>query len=279
MNLLNRLQDPVRSLQTRDVVITGPPRAGKTFVSLLLNKLPDTIVLNEPMWKEHFRDRGAVLSEVGLAFRDMRASLIQKGVARAKSADEQAVALGRVGDRKRFLVRFDKPLSNGFLLAIEHSAGFTAVLPDLMKQYPCYAIIRNPLVLLACWSRHKAPISEGYSPTVDRFDRGLSETLSNIPDLLDRQILILSWFFEKYLSLPKESVLMYEDIVASGGRALDVISPAASVLDEPLETRNQAELHGWRGLKEASQKLLVSEGTFWKFYSRESVTELVEMEA
>jgi hypothetical protein len=258
------------------VVITGPPRAGKTFASLLLNKLADTVVLNEPMWKEHFRDSGAVLSETGLTFRDMRASLSKKGVARAKSADDQAVALGRVGDKKRFFVRFDKPLSDGFLLAIEHSAGFTAVLPDLMKQYPCYAIIRHPLVLLACWSRHKSPVSRGFSPIAEALDESLRRALAATPGTLDRQIYLLSWWFEKCLCLPKESIMTYEDIVASGGKALKVITPAALCLEEPLVSENALALEGWKEAGEAGRRLLAAEGAFWRFYTRESVETLME---
>jgi hypothetical protein len=38
------------------VLITGTPRSGTTLVCHLLNQLPDTVALNEPMQPRHFND-------------------------------------------------------------------------------------------------------------------------------------------------------------------------------------------------------------------------------
>jgi hypothetical protein len=93
---------------------------------------------------------------------------------------------------------------------------------------------------------------------------------------LERRLYLLSWQFERFgEELPEGNVIRYEDIVASGGRALSVITPAAEELDEPLESKNLNPLYDRDQMLKFGEALLASDGAYWFFYSRESVKELL----
>jgi hypothetical protein len=107
----------------RNVLITGMPRSGTTLVCSLLNKLPETVALHEPMnvWEfAECRDAGAVgdlienfcaetrksLREHGFAISNMWAekfpimSLIIRSIARER--DCAALSMGRWLSTNRF---------------------------------------------------------------------------------------------------------------------------------------------------------------------------------
>jgi hypothetical protein len=82
--------------------------------------------------------------------------------------------------------------------------------------------------------------------------------------------------FERYQrELASEHIIRYEDIVASGGKALEVIVPAARELDEPLESQNLNPLYSHDEVLPYGERLLQSDGAYWNFYSRESVEEIL----
>jgi hypothetical protein len=110
----------------------------------------------------------------------------------------------------------------------------------------------------------------------ERLDDALRAETSALPAVLDRRIHFLRWFFKKYHELPPERILRYEDIVASGGKALKVITPAALRLEESLVSENALALEGWKGAGEAGRRLLAADGAFWRFYTRKSVETLME---
>jgi len=69
--------------------------------------------------------------------------------------------------------------------------------------------------------------------------------------------------------------IRYEDLVATGGRALAAVVPAAGGLDELLSERNANELYDREDVAWVGKRLLASEGAYWRFYSRESVEDLL----
>jgi len=67
-------------------------------------------------------------------------------------------------------------------------------------------------------------------------------------------------------------IVRYEDVITSGGAALASITPKARTLDVQLENKNRSyDVATMRGLGE---RLVASEGAYWRFYSRSSVAEL-----
>jgi len=276
-------------LHEHDIVLTGLPRSGTTLACHLLNKVPDTVALHEPI-RGLFRrlsDHDEIRVEVERFFAMSRESIVNHGVAISKHRGGE-VPDNPVGDqhseaglRQRAVANgemaIDKELGPSFLLAVKHPVAFTALLGTLVGHFPCYAMIRNPLSVLASWNSVDMPVQRGHAPVAEHLDARLKETLAGIKDRLDRQVALLSWFCDRYATvLPPSAVVRYEDIVASGGRALRTITPRAEALREPLESRNANPAYDRRVMRRIGERLLRSDGAFWHFYTRDSVERLLQ---
>jgi hypothetical protein len=111
----------------------------------------------------------------------------------------------------------------------------------------------------------------------EMFDPVLREALAAEPDRVDRQLTILRWYFSSYASLlPRQNVLRYEDLVASGGRALAVIDPAAAMLREPLASRNTSDLYDAGLVRELSDRLLADDSISAGLYPPTAIEALRE---
>ena len=260
----------------RTVLITGVPRGGTTLACELLNLVPDTVALDEPL------DPGSMptLSEdVPRAVRefceDMRRSLLEDGKAISRHVG------GRVDGRKLSEAPRDSPrvwlaehgsisvtksLSKDFLLAIKHPAMFTACLGPLARHFPVYAVVRHPFAVLASWQTVPFPYRYGRMPGAERYDGDLQRRLWATEDRVDRQLLLLDWLFARYEQLPEGNVVRYEDIVSSGGSALAAVNEAARALNRPLVNRNRS--YDPAQARELAERLLASGGAYWRFYPR-----------
>lgn len=271
-----------------DIIFTGIARSGTTLSCALLNLLPQCVALHEPMrpsdlvgvpYPREYLDR------VGAFFADQRATLLGAGTAVSKARDGgvpdnpfgSAPAAGglRASTVKNQEVRFEKRLEPGFRLVVKHPNIFTATLEALLTRHPCYAIVRNPLAVLLSWHSIQAPVNEGRLPYGEAFDDRLRSDLAAEPDRLSRQVIILRWYYSRYATfLPPDHVIRYEDLVASGGRALSVIDPAAGALDEPLESRNTSRLYDAGVVRAFADRLLGDDSVYGAFYDRSDVERL-----
>ncbi|MEM4256649.1 MAG: hypothetical protein QW746_04975, partial [Thermoplasmata archaeon] len=263
----------------------GLPRSGTTLTCHLLNKLPDTVALHEPMkvWEfPKLKNHDAIINEIKLFFEEMRQLIRTRKIALSKQADgkvpdnpfpDKYSSSGlRCGKVSVGMISVKKELSLDFLLIIKHPAAFTALLETLIKHFPCYAVIRNPLAILTSWNSIAAPIQNGYAPAAENLDIDLKHALAGIKDKIGRQLYLLSWFFEKYLHLlSNDNILRYEDIVSSGGKALHVITPHALLLDEKLKNKNKNVIYDPDKMRVLGERLLYSKGAYWEFYSKESI--------
>ena len=267
-------------------LITGLPRSGTTLVCHLLNKLPNTVALHEPLDTTMFKDAGKneILATLNAAFAAQREQILTQGTAKSKSSD------GRVpsnhltdiwinGSRKRLLdgmlIKVDNIVDHNFKLFIKHPAVFTALLPLLSEHYPCYAIVRNPLSVLLSWRTASMAVSRGRAPAAEMADPDLSHRLNSVKEILDRQLILLDYFFHRYATSSRAKVLHYEDIIATSGKTLSILTDSARNLNEPLVSRNLHEVSDDANKRAIAFKLLESENACWAFYSREDVIRLM----
>ncbi len=288
-----------------DVVVTGLPRAGTTLSMELLNRAPDTVALDEPMdgtaWngpkargprilrrRPSSFDEGWFVEKVTGFFAETRASLLEGRGAVSTNVDGQVLGAKFADDKtetglrrritQRTVIEVDKPLSQDFTLAVKHNAGFTAALPLLISTYKTFAIVRNPLSTLASWQTVPVPIQQGRVHRAEQVDAKLRSTLDATTDVLDRQFILLEWFFAHYTGLlPREAVIRYEDVIASRGSALSAISAPASALDEPIESRNTASLYDDALMRRMADRLLTNEGSWRTFYSDDDIRSVVKV--
>ena len=274
----------------RNIVLTGPGRSGTTLTCHLLNKLPDTVALAEPILPGKFEDLmpdvEAVRDGIERFYRRMRRMARTRGVVLSKHVggvvpDNTKAVVDGVRQRatQRGEIPVGKELAPGFYLAIKQPGLFTALLPTLIERFPCYAIVRNPLAKMASEmslpirrdSRSKPPAGRRYNPAHPAV---LNKEAGG--DYISSRLAGLDYQFGRYAEyLPPENIIRYENIVLSGGKALEVIVPSASLLDEPLRSRNLNPLYDRDEMLRVGERLLGSEGAYWRFYSRESVEKLL----
>lgn len=271
-----------------NVILTGIARSGTTLACTLLNRLPDTVALHEPMSPRILMGRSVpqgVNDAVSAFFAAQRRSLFDRREAASRTIEGRipddpyaadpgpnGLRSSRVDER---VVRFDKPLSTEFHLIIKHPSCFTALLGTLKQRFPCHAVIRNPLAILLSWQTTEANWNDGRQPAAEAFDEDLRRRLDAEPDRLGRQLVMLSWSFGQYARhLPTERVIRYEDLVATGGRALAGVAPAADGLSESLHSRNTNPLYGEIAIESLLERLLDFPGPQWDFYARDAVRDL-----
>ncbi|MDW8169324.1 MAG: hypothetical protein RML74_12705 [Acidobacteriota bacterium] len=279
----------------RDILLTGVPRSGTTLACWLLNQLPNVLALVEPGMGVRFfvgmmrGDANGMCRSVRRFFEKTRRDISLLGCAPSLhirgGIPANVMEEYRWGKLRRRVathgkIRIEKPLPPEFWLVVKHPGTFTAPLERLARDFPTYAIIRNPLAVLASWNSVSLPVNRGYAPMAELFDSSLRRALARIRDRWERQLYLLGWFFEKYWRvLPERAVLRYEDIIATGGRALRAIVPEAAELNVPLQNRNASSLYDASLMRALGERLLKTDGPYWHFYSRESVERLmVEVE-
>jgi hypothetical protein len=276
-------------MSSHDVLMTGTPRSGTTLSCHLLNKLPDVVALHEPMRVKRFAAAGSheAISDIIASFcQGQRSSILEYGRAISKheagsvpdnpfGSARSARGLRQKVVRKGEIV-VDKPLGPAFTLVVKHISAFTAVLGEIVKRFPVYAVVRNPLANLASWNSIEFPLQAGRVPAAEWLDDRLKARLDALNDPLDRQILLLDWFHGQYRRhLPESSILRYETIIETGGKTLAVVLPQAAALNEPLESRNTNRLYDRAKVERMGQQLLASDGAYWETYTKESVERLL----
>ena len=170
-------------------------------------------------------------------FRRARRNLESKGVVFSKhvSGTLSGATFGTPnaeGVRKPVLqkgeIAVDKELGPDFFLFIKHPALFTALLSTRVRRLPCYALVRNPLSVLASRSSLGRDGPAGILPKVLRmYDEELKREIACMTgDIIEARLRTLSWACERYgRYLPKDNIPRYEDIAGSRGKALPPSSP------------------------------------------------------
>ena len=159
-----------------------------------------------------------------------------------------------------------KPPASEFDLLIKHNALFAALLPVLTKSFDCFALVRNPVAVLASWQTVDLPVNRGYIPAGERYDTELRFTLANETDTLRRQVAIVNWFFASFgKNLDSEKIFRYEDLVDSDGMTLLRLVGGGLATPVTLENRNGNPLYG-RGAVDTILAALVEAGGAWSEY-------------
>jgi hypothetical protein len=273
-------------MTNNNILITGTPRSGTTMTCHLLNMVPDTVALHEPMQTGKLKNGDDPVVAVERFCEEQRLSILERGLAISKQvggavpANPVGTSRTESGLRKRVVkkgeISVDKELSPDFTLAIKHCGSFTATLDRLVTRFPVYAIVRNPLSMLASWSTVEFAVQRGHVPVAEGLDPGLKRTLASVDDVLDRQIHVLIWFHERiHRYLPDEAIIRYESIIETGGKALAIVRPGAASLDEPLQSQNTSNLYDHERMLQIGERLLKTEGAHWESYSKESVERLL----
>lgn len=262
-------------------LLTGIPRSGSSLACRLAGELPDFVALSEPMARAEFAGLATpteALATIMRFDRLTRGRIATRRRARTvhvdgRLADNVVDAEAVDGLRRRQAaqaeVDIDKPLSEGFALLIKHNALFAALLPQLVPSFRCVGLVRNPLAVLASWQTVDLPVNRGRIPAGEQFDPGLRACLDQDPDTLARQLTVLNWFFAQYGDgLAAGQILRYEELVASGGKALFRMLGHPHAAPVPLASRNDHAVYRDADIHRLLEALLDRSGAWTRFYSR-----------
>ncbi len=267
------------------VILTGLPRAGTTLTCKLLSEQENIIGLNEPIAWRGLRTYQEGLERLNDRLGRFRHTLLTEGKAPVRGKD------GKITDnhfertegaRKRVIRRaevyFDKPLTADFKLFVKHNSVFTQLLPDLMKTYPCYAIIRNPLAVLGSWSTVTIPVSRGTMRHLDVLNPKMQQQLDQMDDLLERQLFLLDFYFMRYAELEPDQVVRYESVIDTQGKVLEGMIGQPYVAHTILESKNVGKVYNRDQMLKMGEALLKSKDHHcWSFYQKEEVEQLYQL--
>ena len=270
-------------------LLTGIPRSGSSLACRLAGQLPDFVALSEPMPRTEFA--GLTTPCEALATIERFEKRTRGRIARRRRAPSVHVD-GRLADnvvdadavgglRRRRLAQaeidIDKPLSEGFSLLIKHNALFAALLPQVVPSFRCIGLVRNPLAVLASWQTVDLPINRGRIPAGEQFDPDLRAALDRDADTLARQLTVINWFFARYGDeLAAGGILRYEELVASGGKALFRMLGHANAERVPLTSRNDHAVYRNTDIDRLLGALRDNGGAWTRFYSRTDCDALAE---
>jgi hypothetical protein len=270
----------------KNALITGFHRSGTTLICHLLNKLNNIVALDEPLNISAFRmaSPNEVRVVLDQFFSAQRSLISDSHIATSKSQAGRVPPnqLGDLcGDNGRISVidgtyiNVVNVTSFDFDIYVKHPAVFTALLPILENYFPCYVSIRNPLAILLSWRATPFNVSKGRAPAAEMVDRDLSRRLELESDILERQLILIDFFFSRYHRSSAAKILRYEDVVSTGGRALTLLDPRAECLSEPLRSRNHLYISRDSEAIKVADKLLKADNSCWNFYTRDEVAELI----
>lgn len=267
----------------RNIILTGIPRSGTTLACKILGEVENQIALNEPIAGKFFKTGLAGEKVIDNAFSNYRTTLWKKGIApvRAKNGTiiDNAYSEGK-GKREKQLqridMRFNKKLNSDFTLILKHCSEFSLILPDLQKKYESFAIVRNPLAVLASWRSVDVPVSRGKVAKSQILNPQFYDKIENLKTLEDKQFFILDWYFSCYDILPPSNVIPYEKMIETNGEVLSVISKKAIQSKVELQNKNNNDLYDKNFMEVCLKILLERDGSYLKYYSKEEITELAE---
>ena len=268
----------------RDWLLTGIPRAGTSLCCRLAGKLANTVALSEPLTGETFADTEEAAEagrRISRFMSQTRRRILAEG--RAESVhvqgrlDDDMVATAtsdgalRRTRTQRGDIRIDKPVTPDFMLLVKHNALFAALLPCLTPRFACIGLVRNPLAALASWQTVDLPVNRGRIPAGEQFDANLRTALDDQSDALQRQLIVLNWFFRQYEQhLPPDRIVRYEDVVRTDGAVLfrALGHQPSEPLGEVLASRNTNAAYD-RNAERLRTALRRDDGAWRRFYTLE----------
>lgn len=236
-----------------DLIVTGIPRGGTTLAAALIDSLPDTVCLNEPLWHnaKAAADAKGFAGFIARDFTALRARLL-KGESvsdrRGKGGEATTNYFRVEGGRMQHsfdIVPFSRAgLTPDFTLAIKHNGPYLAVLPELiaLERFSITAIIRHPVPVIHSWRSLQLPISEGKMPNAAPYWPELAAAIAAPMDLLAKQVRLYDlmcarlWECREHLRL-----IPYEALIQTPG-LLGPVDASRVQPQKPVPEAAQAEI-------------------------------------
>lgn len=270
-----------------NIILTGIPRSGTTLSCRLLNQVENVLALVEPLDMTQFKActlKASRLDFVENYFESVRRAINENNFIDLPNFDEAstntfAVSTSGMRDtliKGRCLQKINRAFTSSFSLIIKHPNAFTALLNELKEQWRCYALIRNPLAVIASWSSLNHPLCDGHAPMAEHYDSDLQRMLASIVCKEQRQLILLNWYFEKFLTeLDLENIFQYEKIVQTNGNCLSQQILGVDVNAGNLTSKNANPIYNLDDMRRFADLLIKDAGAWRSFYSETDIGTLL----
>lgn len=268
----------------QDFLITGIPRSGTTLLLHLLDKYSCGLVITEPTWFKSLRKDSNDIPELFLHLLKSKIKEIRKKI-KNNTPVEVLVDSRNNKTPQNFFIRNENannPNIRNIKLYIERiipqeyskrpiyikaNTYFTALLNEIIKSddYSISAIIRHPLAVLKSWRSLDIPVSQGKLKIAELFSNQIKK-ISQIDDLLVRQVKILDWFYQQYYLFEKHiNIIKYEKFIQNPHANIRFFSEVPSNFSEELFSMNNSNFYD-HNETEVLVNALLTHGHFYSYF-------------
>lgn len=215
-----------------EVLITGIPRSGTSYLCRLLHSLQDCVVINEPVPVHAPLIKDYYPWDVAIYYRNMRRDILEGLPIENKVQAGQVIEDTRIIDqRSHYHPQVTCP---DFLLATKNTLAYLARIPHLRRVMPTalqVACVRHPLDTVASWKSsfphlqraqvQQFPVGHPTDPLLSRWQQQrLAEIETNTCEAVKRALL---WrYLAEYVLMNESGMLLirYEDLVTEPAQLL-----------------------------------------------------------
>ena len=224
-----------------DLIFTGIPRSGTSYLCALLHKVNNCVAINEPYKMSFYLADSALPSKV-LDFH----SITRADILNQKPIKNKLLA-GKLIEDTAIIEQFEYYLPDvnrdDFLLCSKNTLGYLARLTgfqSIMPNAPIFACIRNPLDTIASW-KQSFPHLESASCAIKHIIGGMNDphlsdwqkeqliTIAKAPSIAYRRAMLWTYFatwIEK--NKRRVNIVHYETMVLNPTAILQSIFSASS---------------------------------------------------
>jgi len=233
-----------------DIIITGLPRSGTSYLCRLLHTVKDCVVINEPkaLFKRLADEYPQQIKEL---HNELRQNIINNQPIENKLHNGQVIEDTKIINQ--YELYHPNVSSDNFTICTKNTLGYMARLPQLQTILPhalFIACIRHPLDTIVSWKStfphlehatvDKFPTGNLYDPFLSSWQKQTLETIYQEENLFKKRALLWNYLAE-WLFKHKESVhiLPYENTVKNPVEMLNTVFSFMShntiTLTQPVE--------------------------------------------
>ena len=216
----------LRHEELPEVIITGIPRSGTSFLCSLFDKVENVVAINEPKAVSQSLKRHDVPFAVALFYRALRQTILDNELVENKLCNDEVVE--DTLENNEYSLYRPKITTNDFVLVTKNTLAYLARLPMIrysMKDALIIGCIRHPYDTINSWKRsfphlseakvESIPIGNVTDPFLTDAQRISLQVIANEKDKALKRALwwryLANTLFE---SQDKIITLRYEDLVA-----------------------------------------------------------------
>ena len=237
---------------SNNLVITGIPRSGTSYVCALLNSVENTVLVNEPLEAMQFlrNDSSRALSEYYTHTRDS----ILKGVPiQNKIVDGKFIEDTNENDVRNYYVPEVKDAS--FVFGSKNTFIYLVCLEKIRQQLPdagILACIRHPYDVIASWKRVEFPHLKNANPMffvdyVSSEERNKLVRIGSVKQVETRYALLWDYLAQCIIrSIDSLVLLKYEEFVVDPARHIVAVYKALGITLQPVPEMPASEARSRR---------------------------------